>query len=49
MGSLYSLHYKIRLKDVRREKELIDKMRCRNGNLEISCSLPSSGKEEALL
>ena len=49
MGSLYSLHYKIRLKDARCEKELIDKMRCRNGNLEISCSLPSSGSEEALL
>lgn len=49
MGSLYSLHYQIRLKDARKEKELIDQMRCRNGNLEISCGLPSSGKEETVL
>ena len=45
MGSLYSLHYQLRLKDIRKEKELIDQMRCRNGNLEISCALASSGKE----
>lgn len=45
MGSLYCLHYQIRLKNIRREKELIDQMRCRNGNLEISCGLVSSGKE----
>jgi len=45
MGSLYALHYQLRLKDSRREKELIDKMRCRNGNLEISCGLVSSGRE----
>lgn len=45
MGSLYSLHYQVRLKDVGKEKELLDQMRCRNGNLEISCGLVSSDKD----
>lgn len=45
MGSLYSLHYHLRLKDTRMEKELIDQMRCRNGNLEISCGLLPSDRE----
>ena len=42
MGSLYKLHYQITLKDINREKELLDAMRCRNGNLEISSGIPSS-------
>lgn len=37
MGSLYKLDYRIVLKNPAREKELIDQLRCRNGNLEISC------------
>ncbi len=45
MGSLYSLHYQVHLKDISKEKELIDQMRCRNGNLEISCGMVSAGKE----
>lgn len=45
MGSLYRLHYQVRLKDGGKEKELIDQMRCRNGNLEISCGLVSSDKD----
>lgn len=36
MGSLFKLTYNIVLKDGGAEKELIDKLRCRNGNLEIS-------------
>ncbi len=35
MGSLFRLSYYIVLKDPAKEKELIDKLRCRNGNLEI--------------
>ena len=35
MGSLFRLTYNIVLKDAAKEKELIDKIRCRNGNLEI--------------
>ncbi len=42
MGSLYKLHYQITLKDINKEKELLDAMRCRNGNLEISSGIPSS-------
>ena len=38
MGSLFRLTYHIALKDPAREKELIDAIRCRNGNLEISIS-----------
>lgn len=38
MGSLYRLTYDIVLRDASREKEFIDKIRCRNGNLEISIS-----------
>lgn len=36
MGSLFRLTYNIVLKNSEDEKELIDKLRCRNGNLEIS-------------
>ena len=42
MGSLYKLHYQVTLKDINKEKELLDAMRCRNGNLEISSGIPSS-------
>lgn len=38
MGSLYKLSYDVILRDPKTEKELIDKLRCRNGNLEISVS-----------
>lgn len=37
LGSLYQLFYEITLKDEKKEKELIDKVRCRNGNLDIIC------------
>lgn len=36
MGSLFKLNYNITLKDLSKEKEFIDELRCRNGNLEIS-------------
>ncbi len=36
MGSMFRLSYDIVLKDEKKEKEMIDKLRCRNGNLEIS-------------
>ena len=36
MGSLFRLKYNIVVKDPAREKEFIDAIRCRNGNLEIS-------------
>lgn len=37
LGSMYELDYHIILKDVRKEKEMIDEIRCRNGNLSITC------------
>lgn len=45
MGSLFKLRYEIILKKDENEKELIDSIRCRNGNLEIMCSrLPENGE-----
>ena len=38
MGSMFKLTYNVMLRDVTREKEMIDKIRCRNGNLEITVS-----------
>ena len=38
MGSMFKLTYSVMLRDVTREKEMIDKIRCRNGNLEIVVS-----------
>ncbi len=38
LGSLFKLTYDVTLRDPGKEKELIDKLRCRNGNLEISIS-----------
>lgn len=37
LGSLYELQYQIRIKDPAREKEFLDKIRVRNGNLNIVC------------
>lgn len=42
MGSLFRLTYDVVLKDPAREKELIDQLRCRNGNLEITVSKQAS-------
>ena len=36
MGSMFRLTYEITLRDPLKEKEMIDKIRCRNGILEIS-------------
>ncbi|MBP5092269.1 MAG: DUF4956 domain-containing protein [Bacilli bacterium] len=36
MGSLFRLSYRIVMKDLREEKEMIDELRTKNGNLEIS-------------
>lgn len=38
MGSMFHLTYNLVLRDATLEKEMIDKLRCRNGNLEISIS-----------
>lgn len=46
MGSLYKLTYNLTLRDTKLEKELIDKLRCRNGNLEISSCIQETIKSE---
>ncbi len=38
MGTLYELQYSIVLKDENVPKQFLDELRCRNGNLNISCS-----------
>lgn len=38
MGSMFQLTYNLTLRSDTKEKELIDKLRCRNGNLEITVS-----------
>lgn len=38
MGSMFHLTYHLTLRDGEKEKEMIDKLRCRNGNLEITVS-----------
>jgi hypothetical protein len=46
MGSLFRLTYHLTLRDEKLEKELIDKLRCRNGNLEIVVSKQESAMSE---
>lgn len=45
MGSLFELTYSIRMKSDTDEKEFIDKLRCRNGNLRIVSSIASHYQE----
>ncbi len=46
MGSLFRLTYDLTLKEPKKEKEMIDKLRCRNGNLEITVSKQDSAVAE---
>ena len=46
MGSMFRLTYDVVLKDPAREKELIDQLRCRNGNLEITVSRQATGETQ---
>ena len=46
LGSLFELTYHIELKDPKKEKEFLDAIRCRNGNLTISCGRMSTISEE---
>lgn len=46
MGSLFRLTYSLTLRSADKEKELIDKLRCRNGNLEITVSKQESMSNE---
>ena len=46
LGSLYELTYLVRLKSSSMPKELIDELRCRNGNLNIQLSREQRDREE---
>ena len=46
MGSLFKLVYNIGLKDERRQKAMIDEIRCRNGNLEVALSHQEMAADE---
>ena len=46
MGSLFRLTYDMTLRQPNCEKEMIDKLRCRNGNLEISVSAQETAVAE---
>ncbi len=46
MGSLFKLKYRIELKGGANEKQLIDELRCRNGNLEIMCARSADIEEQ---
>ncbi len=46
MGSMFRLTYHITLKDITEEKEMIDRLRQRNGNLEIAVSRQESAAVE---
>ncbi len=48
MGSLYKLNYSVVLRSKASTKGMIDEMRQRNGNLEISCSRPVAVKSDEL-
>jgi len=46
MGSLYELRYRVHEKDESKEKEMLDKIRTRNGNLQVMCGrMPENGEE----
>lgn len=46
MGSLYELHYGVDLKSEEKEKQMLDAIRCRNGNLPIVCGQKPDAREE---
>lgn len=46
MGSLYRLHYRVVLRDASQQKQMMDELRQRNGNLEISCGRVAMGRDE---
>lgn len=46
MGSLYELRYHTTLKEEAQEKEFLDALRCRNGNLTVILGRTDMGEEE---
>jgi type IV secretory pathway VirB2 component (pilin) len=46
LGSMYELQYSVEMLDESQEKQFIDELRCRNGNLTIICGRPVISREE---
>lgn len=46
MGSLYELRYTLLLKNVQDEKEIIDAIRVRNGNLPVVLGILATNRDE---
>lgn len=46
MGSLYELYYHVTLKGTSIDKQFLDELRCRNGNLTIVCGRVPTAKDE---
>jgi len=49
MGSMFKLEYRVTLNEAKQEKEMIDAIRCRNGNLEILCNYGTNQAEGQVL
>ena len=45
MGSLFLLEFSVRMREPGLEKRMIDELRCRNGNLKISCGRAAASKD----
>lgn len=48
MGSMFKLTYEVTLDKNKSEKEFMDKLRCRNGNLEIAISAVRANEDQLL-
>jgi len=46
LGSMFRLTYDVVFKDAYDEKEFLDEIRVRNGNLEVACSIASASNDE---
>lgn len=46
MGSLYRIDYKLEMKNSAQTREMIDELRCRNGNLEVRIKFAEERSEE---
>lgn len=46
LGSMFELRYRVKLRRAEREKEFIDSLRCRNGNLPIVCGSAQTVRDE---
>lgn len=46
LGSMYELEYHVTLREISKEKEMLDEIRCRNGNLTIVCGRGQSVIDE---